>query len=419
MRLDRRTAWAVVLVAATVFVVLAVTQVPWDRVPGGDLRPARASDLFTPDQIARAEEYSTTRRYLGWASYAVSLLVAALLGFTPRGAALVRRMFGSRRWWLVVMLATLLVLALGRLATLPFAVAHHARRLEFGLSEQPWGAWIFDLGRSLLVSWFLTALVLLVLVLAARRSPRWWFAWAGVAAVVLTLAGSFLYPVVVEPVFNDFEPLPEGELRSSVLTLAERQGVEIDEILVSDASQRTTTYNAYVSGFGDTRRVVLYDTLVEDLPLPEAEVVVAHELAHAKHNDVLVGTVLGASGAVLGVALLALVMDSTRLRRRLGIRGLGDPAAVPLVLALWAVALLAVSPVEAGISRAIETRADRDALAATGESTTFVDMQRELALKSLSDPTPPAWSQFWFGSHPTVLERAGLPASLERAGDDR
>ncbi len=316
-------------------------------------------------------------------------------------------------------LATLLVLVAGRVVTLPFAIAHHARRLEYGLSEQAWGDWVLDLGRSLLVSWVLTSLVLLVLVLAARRSARWWFAWAGAAAVVLTLGGSFLYPVLVEPVFNEFEPLPEGELRSSVFALAERQGVEIDEVLVSDASRRTTTYNAYVSGFGGTRRVVLYDTLVEDLPLPEAEVIVAHELAHAKHNDVLVGTLLGTAGAVLGVALLALVMDSTRLRRRLGIRGLGDPAAVPLVLALWAFALLAVSPVENGISRAIETRADRDALAATGESTTFVNMQRELALKSLSDPTPPAWSQFWFGSHPTVVERAGLPASLERAEADR
>jgi STE24 endopeptidase len=115
---------------------------------------------------------------------------------------------------------------------------------------------------------------------------------------------------------------------------------------------------------------------------------------------------------VLGVALLALALDSPRIRRRSDVGGPADPAVVPLVLALVAVAMFLISPVEGTISRAIEVRADRESLAATGESDTFVSMQRELALASLSDPTPPAWSHFWFGSHPTVLERAGLPASL-------
>jgi STE24 endopeptidase len=208
-------------------------------------------------------------------------------------------------------------------------------------------------------------------------------------------------------------------LRTSVFELAERQGVEIDDVLVADASRRTTTLNAYVSGFGTTRRVVLYDNLVEELPQDEASVIVAHELAHAKHRDVMLGTTLGAVGALFGVTLLALALDSSRLRRRAGVTGPADPCAVPLVLALSAVAMLAVSPVENTISRAIEARADRESLAATGESATFVSMQRELALASLSDPTPPRWSHFWFGSHPTVLQRAGLPASLESVEGSR
>jgi STE24 endopeptidase len=311
------------------------------------------------------------------------------------------------------------VLLIGRLVTLPFSILIRRRNLDYGLTEQAWGAWAVDYGKSLLVSWVLTSLVLLVLVFAARRSPRRWFAWAGGAAAALTLAGSFLYPLVLEPVFNEFHPLPDGPLRTSVLKLADEQGVEVDDVLVADASRRTTTLNAYVSGFGSTRRVVVYDNLVKDLPRDEARVVIAHELAHAKHDDVVVGTGLGAVGALLGVSLLALVLDSSWVRRRADVTGPADPAAVPLVLALGAVALLLVSPVQNSVSRAIEVRADRDALVATGESATFVSMQRELALASLSDPTPPAWSQFWFGSHPTVLQRAGLPAALERALDSR
>ncbi len=190
-------------------------------------------------------------------------------------------------------------------------------------------------------------------------------------------------------------------------------------MLVADASRRTTTLNAYVSGLGGTRRVVVYDNLLDDLTPAEARVVIAHELGHAQHDDVLVGTTLGSLGAVGGVALLALLLDSRRLRRRAHVDGPADASVVPLVLVLVALGAFVVSPAQNAVSRAVEARADRTSLEATGEAGTFVRMQRQLALSSVADPTPPAWSQLWWGSHPTVLQRAGLPASLERVGDGR
>ena len=186
----------------------------------------------------------------------------------------------------------------------------------------------------------------------------------------------------------------------------------MDDVLVADASRRTTTLNAYVSGFGGTRRVVVYDNLVEDLPEAEALSVVAHELAHARHRDVVTGSVLGAAGALFGVGLLSLVVGAMGERRRLS---MADPAVVPLVLALAAVATFVASPVENTVSRQIETRADVDALETTGDSDAFVAMQRQLALRSFSDPTPPALSQFWFGSHPTSLQRIAIARQLAAA----
>jgi STE24 endopeptidase len=221
--------------------------------------------------------------------------------------------------------------------------------------------------------------------------------------------------VVVEPLFNRFTPLSDGTLRTSVLALAEREGVTVDEVLVADASRRTTTLNAYVSGLGGTRRVVLYDNLLNDVPPAQVESVVAHELAHARHQDVVLGTGLGAVGAFLGMCALALVTDSRRLRRRAGVTGAADPAAAALLAALVAWSGLVSTPAQNSVSRAIEARADRSAVAATGDPDAFRAVQRELALTSLADPTPPAWSQVMFGSHPTVLQRMGLPASVERA----
>jgi STE24 endopeptidase len=156
--------------------------------------------------------------------------------------------------------------------------------------------------------------------------------------------------------------------------------------------------------------------LVDGLSPAEARSVIAHELAHAKNQDVLVGTLLGALGGVAGVGLLALLLDSDRLRRRSGASGPADPAVAALVLALVAVGGLLTSPLANTVSRAVEARADRVALQSTGDDAAFVAMQRRLAIEAIHDPTPPAWSQLWFGSHPTVLQRAGLPASLRSAG---
>jgi STE24 endopeptidase len=399
-------------VSALVTAGFAWWLVPWDWVPGGSLRLMPARQLFTPAEISRAEDFAGLRRLLGWSAYGVSLAVALLLGLTPFGARLVRRVAGGTRWWLTAAIGVLVLILVGRLATLPFGLLLRQQSLDYGLTHQSLAGWFGDMAKGLGVSWVATTILVWVLVGAARKSPRHWFAWAGGAAMLLTVAGSALYPVVVEPLFNTFTPMPDGPLRSSILELAQREGVQVDQVLVADASRRTTTLNAYVSGIGSTRRVVVYDTLLAKAPPAEVRVVVAHELAHAKNHDVLLGTALGAVASVGGVALLALLLDSHTLRRRAAVAGPADPAAVALVMALVAVGSLAASPVVNSVSRAIEARADRGSLMATHDAKDFIAMQRRLAVEAIQDPTPPWLSQFWFGSHPTVLQRAGLPAAL-------
>ena len=406
----RRVALWTLVTGAVVFVAVAAWLVPWDPVPGGSLDAVSADSVFTPEQIELAEHYSRWARVWSWSALAVSLAVAGWLAFSRRGRALFARLPGP--WWAQVVLAVVVVELVGRLATLPLSIAARRLSLDHGLSAGSWGSYALDQVKSQGVSIVVTSLALLVLIGSARRWRRAWPAITGGLLACLVLAGSFVYPVVVEPIFNDFEPLAEGDLRTEIFALADEEGVEIDDVLVADASRRTTTLNAYVSGFGSTRRVVVYDTLVETLPRDQALSVVAHELAHARHRDVVIGSVLGAAGAALGVGALALALGALARRR---LPGAAEPAVVPVVLALVALATVVTAPVQNGISRQIETRADVDALRATQDESAFVGLQRKLALRSLADPTPPAWSQFWFGSHPPALKRMALAERV--AGD--
>ena len=401
---DRRVALATLAVGGVAFVVLALWLVPWSPVPGGTPDPAPVSSVFTSAEVARGEDYARFARLWSWSSLAVSLVVSCVLGFSRWGRRLVGRLPGW--WWVRVVLAVAAVELIGRVATLPFSVMLRRHALEHGLSTQPWSGFAADVAKNFGVTLVATSLLLLVLIGAARRWTRAWPAVAGGLLGALVLVASFVYPLVVEPLFNDFHSLPDGELRTAVLELADREGVPVDDVLVADASRRTTTLNAYVSGFGGTRRVVLYDTLVDGVPQDEALSVVAHELAHARHDDVLTGSLLGAAGAVFAVGLLGLLVGFSRSTR------MREPDVVPLVLALIAVGSLLAAPVQNGISRQIETRADVDALQVTRDPAAFEAVQRQLAVRSLADPTPPALSQLWFGSHPTNLLRIAIARQL-------
>jgi STE24 endopeptidase len=417
-RLDRRAAWALLGATVVVWALAAAFLVPWDWVPGGSLTPARASAFFSPDQLERARSYVDQVRPLSYAAYATALAVACAFGFTRSGSRLSSALGRRSPAWVAVPVLVLVLELLASLATAPFGLLVRRRNLAEGLTHQSLAGWLTDRALSVLVSAVLMTAIVALVLLTARRWPRRWFVPAAGVAVVLSFGVSMLYPVVVEPLFNRFTPLPDGPLRSAVLRLADEEGVHVDDVLVADASRRTTTLNAYVSGFGGTRRVVLYDNLLHGVPRGQVEAVVAHELGHARNHDVLIGTTLAALGSVAGVVLLALLLDSGWMQRRAAFSGAHDPRNVAAVLALVAVGGFLVSPLQNTVSRAIEARADRTGLEATRDPASFEALQRRLALRSLADPDPPWLAQLWFGTHPTVVQRLGLPASLARARDD-
>ena len=408
---------AAVLGAALVVVIAVVT--PWTVLaePPGGRTPVVASSIgLSAGELDRAEAFATALRPASLLSVVLGLLTAAVLGLTRLGARLMSAV-GARsggRWFAQVLLGVPVLVLAGRLVTLPIAAYAEMVRHRYGLSTRGWGLWARDVAVSTAISAVVTALALLAFLVLVRRLPRTWWAWSAGVAAGLVLISSFLYPLVIEPAFNRFESLPAGELRTDLLALAEESGVPVSDVLVSDASRRTTALNAYVSGFGSSRRIVVYDTVLDELPDAEIESIVGHELGHVVHDDVLTGTLIGALGAAAATALAGWLLSWTPLLRRAGAESPGDPRAVPLILFLLAAGGLLSTPVQNLVSRHIEARADLHALDVTGDPAAFVDMQRRLATANLSDPTPPPAWQWFFGSHPTGPQRIAFAEDWAR-----
>ncbi|GAB2803660.1 M48 family metallopeptidase [Actinoallomurus bryophytorum] len=403
----RAAAVAAVVLGALLAVVVAVTT-PWHPLPGADRGPDPALD-FTPAEIARSHAFNAALNPPAYAGLIAGIVVVVLLGLTPLGSRLLGAVTGPlRRWPLRLVGAAVVLAVLTRLAGLPFDVWSETVLRRYGLSTEHWGGWARDQVTSLGVTLVIWIIVVLGLHLLIRRFPRRWWAGAAAGGFVLVAAASFGYPVLVEPLFNSFHSMPAGPLRTDLLRLAREDGVPVDDVLVADASKRTTTLNAYVSGFGSTRRIVVYDTLLDSEPRQEVELVVAHELGHAKRGDVLHGTLVGALGVAAGVCVLYLVMSSPRLLRRAGAESAADPRSVALLLAGVTVLLQLSAPVENLVSRHIEARADMHALDLTRDPATYVRMQRSLSARNLDELSPDALEYALWNTHPTGPERIAM-----------
>lgn len=394
--------------------VLAFT-VPWTVLPGASPHVQVARD-FRPAEIAREVAYHAAVRPPAYASLGLGLVLAGVLGLTTLGARLVtaiaRPLGGGWAWQ--VLLGTLALALLGRLVTLPLDLQTERVLRRYGLSTQTWTSWLLDALKSVLVSSVVTAVVLLAVFGLVRLAPRTWWAWSAAATAGLVILGSFLYPLAVEPVFNAFRPLPVGQLRTDLLELARRDNVPVRDVLVADASRRTTSLNAYVSGFGSSRRIVVYDTLLHSATPAEVELIVAHELGHAKRDDVLHGTLLGALGAAAAVCALALALSWPGLLARAGAGGIADPRVLPLLLFLVAISTLALAPGTNLISRRIEARADVHSLDLTRSLPTFIASEQRLARTNLSDLRPHPVLYALFATHPSSPQRIALAREWAR-----
>jgi len=391
---------------------LLILPTPQARASAAD---TAAAAVPVPEPTPLALRYHQSGTLLWGVSTLLGFLLPALIlwtGLSARLRDLARRagarIAGTGRWLPPVMLYGVLFNVLMTVLSLPLAYyVGFAREHAYGLSTQTRADWFGDWAKGLAVSCVLIALALPIPYHLLRRSPRRWWLYSGLSVLPLATLLLIVAPVWIDPLFDRFGPMENRALERRILALAERAGVEGSRVYQVDKSRETRTLNAYVTGVGATKRIVLWDTILARLPPRELLFVAGHELGHfvLRHTlAIILGATLTALLALYAVHRLAGRLLA-RYGRRFGFDRLDDVASVPLLVLLGGLVSFAATPAVLALTRHLEREADRFGLEITRDNRAaalaFVRLQQE----NLGVPRPGLLYTLWRGSHPSLAER--------------
>ncbi|HXG23974.1 MAG TPA: M48 family metallopeptidase [Chthonomonadales bacterium] len=366
--------------------------------------PEKSILLHTSPKITRYNRIRYTLYFaaVGWNLLGLGLAVVLGLGANLRQAIESRT---HRRFWQVVFFYAVFSLGL-LLWNLPPALTSYLTERSYGFSTRSPLLWLADLGRNYLFGLVNIPAVWLGYWLLERSPKRWWL-WLALASIPWSLATTVLWPVLVAPAYNRFEPLHNAKLHDRLLNLAERAGIRSAKVYQVDISRRTTRLNAYVAGLGPTKRIVLWDTTLKALSEDEIVAIMGHEMGHYVLGHVWWRFAAGVVGAFILLWILSKLLPWSvgRFGQRVGIRAVHDLAGLPLVMLLLSALLFLQTPLESAFSRFQERQADRFGLELTGLDEATARAYITFVERDYADPDPPAFIVFWLYSHPPIRER--------------
>jgi STE24 endopeptidase len=370
-----------------------------------------------PDKLAKSKALYELRGKLRIIDTAYSLII--LLAILSLGIAAKYRdwaekvsgnLFVQALIFVPLFLLTLTVLGL------PLDAYQQNITLQYGLSVQSWGSWFADVLKGQALVLIVGTLLIWLLKLLIRKSPRlWWFySWLIVMPVIIFFV--FISPIVIDPLFNKFEPLDKSnsQLVDAIQKVTQRAGLEIprDRMFLMKASEKVTTLNAYVTGFGPSKRVVVWDTTIQNASTPETLFVFGHEMGHYVLNHIVIGISASFVGLFVGFYLLYLIANwaLVRFQQRWHIRELSDWAAVPMVLLIFSIMSTVSQPIGSAFSRTLEHNADIYGLEVThginaNSQEAAAHAFQVLGELSLSYPYPSKFVVFWYADHPPIPDR--------------
>jgi Zn-dependent protease with chaperone function len=401
---------AVVVLAWVVSRPLAAAPAPESAEPSV-ARPADLDDqpVPVPEPSEQALRYYRSGNVL-WALWQVwELCIPALLLFTGLSAVLRKQAFRvGKPWYFAFVLYLILYGVLTFLLELPLAYySGYVRQHAYGLSNQTLAKWFYDRVLGLAIGVVGSAAFLWIPYRLVARSPRRWWLYTGLLAIPFAFFVALIEPIWVEPLFNKFGPMHDKALESQILALADRAGIEGSRVFEVDKSADTNALNAYVTGFWNTKRIVLWDTLLAKLDDDEVLSVMAHEMGHYVLKHVIQGILFTSALVLFGLYCVQRLADVLlrRYHQRFGFDRLSDFASLPLAILLINLVTFFLTPLGLAFSRHIEHEADRFGVELThanhAAATAFVKLQQE----NLSNPRPGLLYRLWRGSHPSIAER--------------
>jgi len=375
-----------------------------------DIKQPQQAEI-DPDRQQKAREYARIRRQLsivgiGIAAIAILFIFWSGLDVALRDWLQPLSWQPLRGWYPLQVLIYFLVLMLGyEVLTAPLAYyGGYVLPHRYGLSTMTLPAWLADLFKGLVLSLILESLAVEVIYVLLATQPQTWWLWTALILLFFTVIMANLAPVLILPIFYKFTPLPEGELTRRLLALAEHAHTRVRGVFSMQMSRKTTAANAALMGLGNTRRIVLGDTMLDRYTPDEIEVVLAHELGHHVHHDlwklIISQSILTLGGLYLVNLALHWAVDTQHYYL-----GLADPATMPFLLLVTAIFGLVVMPISNGLSRAVEYQADEYALQTTKKVGAFKSAMTRLANQNLADIEPSPLIEFLFHDHPAISKR--------------
>ncbi|MGD0706879.1 MAG: M48 family metallopeptidase [Anaerolineaceae bacterium] len=364
-----------------------------------------------------AKRYSRIKRRL-WVVDTLLGLVYALAWLLTSGSIALRQWLSqvTTNVWLLVPLVVAVIGGIYFLIDLPlsyyegFVLPHH-----FGQSTQSFKDWVVDQLKGLLISIPLGLIMIELLYWALRTTGAAWWLWAAGGMLIFSVLLANLAPIVIMPLFNKFVPLGEehAALAARLMKLAENAHAKVQGVYKFDMSRRTKSANAALTGIGNTRRIILGDTLINEFTDDEIEAVLAHELGHQVHKDIPLLMAFGTLVTLLGLFLASLALNWAVAT--FGFSGPGDPAALPALVLVLGTFSLVTMPLENAFSRWREQLADQYSLESTGKNQAFASAFIRLANQNLSEIDPEAWVVFLFYDHPPLNRRVAMAEQYNAA----
>lgn len=382
-----------------------------------DTKPPVKTFQLPPETYRKAVEFQRRVNILhfvtfGWDAAVLVAMIRLRTGARVRNAA--ERV--TRRWALQGVIAIAVLMAIPGIAELPIAIYRHHLGLYFGLSVQSWPSWLADWVKGGAVALMPAILIVLLFFAFARKWPRRWYLYAWALSVIAMLAGAFASPLVFEPLFFKFRPLAQTDpkLVPALEEVVQRAGMYVprDRMFEMDASTKTRAVNAYMSGIGSSKRIVIWDTTIAVLTIPQIQTVFAHEMGHYVLHHIPISLALAAIATLLGLWLLDLLLRRTVRRRgdRWDIRSVHDFAILPAAMLLALIGAFMTEPIANTYSRWQEHQADIYELeilhgVIPNEGANSAEVDQIMAQIDLDDPAPNAFIRFWLYDHPPTAQR--------------